>query len=77
VHPVISEFCRVNAIQNMKPEFFRKTQRLLRDEVQPLLDEREKLIDTVHSLEEQVASLTKQLEAKRGRKAAEPATVAV
>jgi len=40
-HPLIDEFCRA---QQLHPEFFRRCQRVFRDEVQAQLDERERLL---------------------------------
>ena len=40
-HPLIDEFCRA---QQLHPEFFRRCQRVFREEVQSQLDERERLL---------------------------------
>lgn len=42
-HPLIDEFCRVQSPDGLKPEFFRRCQRVFRDEVQPQLDECDRL----------------------------------
>ena len=41
MHPVIEEICRQPGVQSVQPMCFRKWQRQLRDEIQPLLDELE------------------------------------
>lgn len=66
MHPVIDEFCRIYSLSNYQSLSFRRHQRLLRDEVQPLLDEREKLIEENHQLREQLAVLQAETP-KRGR----------
>jgi hypothetical protein len=59
-HPLIEAFCRQSG--QLQPEFYRRCQRVFRDEVQPMLDERDRLI-------EENATLKAQLE-KQNRKAA-------
>lgn len=58
MHPTIGEFCRVSGLDACRPEFFRRVQRELRDQVQPLLDDRDRLIERVRELEAQVERLT-------------------
>lgn len=41
-HPLIDEFCRAGSSQ-LRPEFFRRCQRVFRDEVNPVFDEAERL----------------------------------
>jgi hypothetical protein len=71
VHPVIEDLCRVHSVQALRQDFFRRCQRLLRDDIQPLLDEREKLILENHTLVEANTMLLRQLDEKRGRKKTE------
>jgi hypothetical protein len=59
-HPLIEAFCRQSG--QLQPEFYRRCQRVFRDEVQPMLDERDRLL-------EENAALKAQLE-KQNRKAA-------
>jgi hypothetical protein len=61
MHPVLEEFCRVHSLQSLRPDYFRRVQRLLRDEVQPLLDQREQLIDANATLEVENADLKQKL----------------
>lgn len=68
-HPLVDEFCRAH---ELRPEFFRRCQRVFRDEVQPQLDERERLIEENHSLLEQLNALKKKT-AKRPEEAGVPA----
>lgn len=62
MHPTIEEFCRVPGRDACKPEFFRRVQRELRENVQPLLDERDVLLRRVVELETELAKVT-----RRGR----------
>jgi hypothetical protein len=57
VHPVISEFCRIKSLGQMRPESFRRFQRVLRSEIQPQLDERDRLIEENGKLRDRVAYL--------------------
>ena len=59
MHPVFDEFCRAAALQ---PHVFRRMQRQVRTEIQPLLDERETLLVEVASLREANADLQRQIE---------------
>ena len=43
-HPLLDEFCRVHSQDSLRPDFFRRCQRVFRDEIQPQLDEREQLL---------------------------------
>ncbi len=43
-HPIITEFCRVFSLAQLQNVPFRRMQRVLRDEVQPMLDERDALL---------------------------------
>lgn len=65
-HPLIDEFCRIYQPDQMRTEFFRRCQRVFRDEVQPQLDERD------HLLEEN-AALKQQLEKALSKRKAEAA----
>jgi hypothetical protein len=62
-HPVIEEINRVYHTSNIRDIAFRRWQRLLRDEVQPMLDEREKLIEENAALSEQIRLLRSAVEA--------------
>jgi hypothetical protein len=62
-HPVIEEINRVYHTSNIRDIAFRRWQRLLRDEVQPMLDEREKLIEESAALLEQIRLLRSAVEA--------------
>jgi hypothetical protein len=48
-HPIIEEFCRIHSPERMQTIFFRRMQRVLRDEVQPMLDERDRLLAEVEA----------------------------
>lgn len=43
MHPLIEEICRTPGVDAVQPTCFRRWQRQLRDEIQPLLDDREAL----------------------------------
>lgn len=43
-HPVIDELSRVRGVGSLQNHVFNRIQRVLRDEVQPMLDERETLL---------------------------------
>jgi predicted nucleic acid-binding Zn-ribbon protein len=62
-HPVIEEINRCYHLNNVRDIAFRRWQRLLRDEVQPMLDEREKLIEENAALLEQIRLLRNAVEA--------------
>lgn len=64
-HPVIDEINRCYSLASVRDTSFRRWQRILRDEVQPLLDERDRLIDENAALREANLKLSK----PRGRKA--------
>jgi hypothetical protein len=51
---MFEEIIRASSLQ---PHVLRRFQRLLRDEIQPMLDEREKLIEEVAGLRAQVTAL--------------------
>ncbi len=53
-HPLVDEFCRAN---ELRPDFFRRCQRVFRTEVQGQLDERESLIEENAALTARVAEL--------------------
>lgn len=59
MHPTLEQFCRIQGVSACQPEFFRRTQRELRDTVQPLLDEREHLIEENARLREELLKATK------------------
>ncbi len=54
-HPLIDEFCR--AKDSLRTEFFRRCQRVFRDEVQPQLDERDRLLEENAALKQQIETL--------------------
>jgi hypothetical protein len=54
-HPLIEEFCRVSNPDSLRMEFFRRCQRVFREEVQPQLDERERLLEEVADLKAMLA----------------------
>lgn len=56
-HPLLDEFCRVAGLESCRPEFFRRVQRELREQIQPLLDERESLGERVRVLEAELELL--------------------
>ena len=68
VHPVIDEISRCYSLSNVQSTSFRQWQRILRDEVAPLLDERERLLVENAELREALDKAS-----KRGKK--EAATV--
>jgi len=65
-HPLVEEFCRVHSPDQMRTEFFRRCQRVFRDEVQPQLDERDRLLEENAALKAQLddVGLTKVRRAK-------------
>ena len=63
-HPLIEEFCR-QSTPDLRTEFFRRCQRVFRDEVQPMLDERERLLIENVELRAQVEALTEPPKAKQ------------
>jgi hypothetical protein len=65
-HPLLEEFCRASTL---RPEFFRRVQRVIRTEIQPMLEERETLLVRVADLEAQLAETPK---ARTKAKATEP-----
>lgn len=54
-HPLIDEFCRQAG--ELRPDFFRRCQRVFRDEVQPVLDEAEALRTENARLQQEIARL--------------------
>jgi hypothetical protein len=65
-HPLLSEFCRASG--QLRPEFFRRCQRVFRDEIAPMLTE-------VETLREENATLKQQLEALQAKAAKRKAEV--
>ena len=61
-HPLIDEFCRIQSLDGMRVEFFRRCQRVFHDEVQEQLNERDRLL-------EENAALTMQLEKLSAKRA--------
>ena len=59
-HPAINEFCRIFALDQMRPQAFRRFQRVFRDEVQPQLDERERLLEENAALKAEIETLREQ-----------------
>ncbi len=57
-HPLIEEFCRVGSPDSLRMEFFRRCQRVFREEVQPQLDERERLLVENADLKAQLVKAT-------------------
>ena len=57
-HPLIDEFCRINSLENMRFDFFRRCQRVFREDVQPQLDERERLLEENAALKADLERLT-------------------
>jgi hypothetical protein len=55
-HPLVEAFCRQGG--TLQPEFYRRCQRVFREEVQPMLDERDRLIEENAALKAQVEKLT-------------------
>lgn len=67
MHPIIEEFCRIPGLEACQPSFFRRVQRELREQVQPLLDERDALAARVADLEsELLRSASRAKAAQRG-----------
>jgi regulator of replication initiation timing len=66
-HELIAEFCRAH---ELRTEFFRRCQRVFRDEVQPQLDERERLLEENADLRTENADLKTKLEALATKAAA-------
>jgi hypothetical protein len=58
-HPIIEEFCRIHSPERMQTIFFRRMQRVLRDEVQPMLDERDRLLAENAELRAEVEKASK------------------
>jgi len=64
-HPLIEEFCRAHTL---RPDFFRRCQRVFRDEVQAQLDERERLLIENADLKQQLIDLQAKAEKRRAEK---------
>jgi cell division septum initiation protein DivIVA len=62
-HPLIEEINRCYSLQHVQNQAFRRWQRLLRDDVQPLLDERETFLVENHRLHEEILMLRKAIAA--------------
>jgi hypothetical protein len=73
-HPIIEEFCRIHSPERMQTIFFRRMQRVLRDEVQPMLDERDRLLVEVEELKAKAAEPVKVSVELDGRSIAEVIT---
>jgi len=69
-HPLLDEFCRAKSL--LRPEFFRRCQRVFNAEVTPQLDEIETLRTKYAELEAKLEAL--QAKAERKRKDAEAVT---
>jgi hypothetical protein len=63
-HPLIDEFCRAKS-PDLRPEFFRRCQRVFRDEVTPRLDNEERLIAENEELKAKLASLQERAQRRR------------
>ena len=70
-HPLLEEFCRAN--NQLRPEFYRRCQRVFREEVNPMYERGEQAAVTIAEKDREIAELRAQLEAKNRRK--EPAAV--
>ncbi len=57
-HPIIEEFCRIYSLATLQNVPFRRMQRIMRDEVQPMLDERDKLLVENAELRAQIEKLS-------------------
>jgi regulator of replication initiation timing len=66
-HPLVEAFCRQGG--TLQPEFYRRCQRVFREEVQPMLDERDRLLEENARLKDEIATLRAQLD-KTARRAA-------
>jgi regulator of replication initiation timing len=60
-HPVIEEFTRIFSLDRLQVTSFRRMQRILRDEVQPMLDERERLLVENADLRQQLELMSMKL----------------
>ncbi len=67
-HPLLDEFCRSR--EPLRMEFYRRCQRIFRDEITPTLDEADRLRAENADLREQLEAL--KVKADRKRKDAEP-----
>lgn len=74
-HAIIDEFCRVYSLSSLQNVHFRRMQRVMRDEIQPLLDDHDRLVQENAALKAEIETLKTQ---KRGpgrpRKDAEAVT---
>jgi hypothetical protein len=61
-HPLVDEFCRAHTL---KQEFFRRCQRVFRDEVQTQLDESDRLREENAHLKAELARLTEKADKRR------------
>lgn len=57
-HPLIEEFCRQAGLE-LRPEFFRRCQRVFRDEVQPRLEQADVLEAENAALKARIETLEK------------------
>lgn len=57
-HPLLDEFIRIPGIGSCQPHFFNRCQRVMRDEIQPLLDERDRLLVENETLRVDLAKTT-------------------
>lgn len=58
-HPLIDEFCRQAG--DLRPDFYRRCQRVFRDEVQPALDELDTVKAEIARLQQEIARLQQEI----------------
>lgn len=56
-HPLLDDFCRQKGLE-LRPEYYRRCQRVFRDEVTPMLEERDRLLEENAALTAQIEKLT-------------------
>jgi hypothetical protein len=74
MHPVLEEICRIYQLGQVQNTSFRRWQRLLRDEVQPMLDQLVVLEQAHGTLQQEHAALKAELEKSKTRGKKEPVT---
>lgn len=65
-HPLVEEFCRAKGA--LRPDFFRRCQRVFRDEVIPMLHEGQRLAIENAALKTQLADLQDKASKRRAEK---------
>lgn len=65
-HPLLEEFCRAKT-PDLRPDFFRRCQRVFRDEVNPVYDEGVQSREVIGQKDAEIAELKAKLESLQTR----------